>query len=755
VNETATPAAAVPSETQASGARARYRLARLWRPDLVFAVLALGFGLVFVVLTPPFQVADEEAHFRRAFEISYGHFVAQKRGETTGDELPPGIDGLYDQFKSLKGHLEEKTSARDIRNSAEIGWNSGDRSFLVFSNSAVHSPLIYLPQALAIALARCVSPSVLACLYAGRVANLLATVALILLAIRVTPVGKWTFALLALAPMSLSLAASLSSDALTNAFSFLLLAQVFACSFGKEYRLRRFDVAAMVLLGAAIGLTKQMYFLLPLSYLLIPARKAGSVRQYLVGLVTVMASTMLAVAAWGLVVRRIWSPADPAMGMDPGEQLRGMLAHPFEFVRVLLTTSYYAGDRVEEYIGLLGWTDVRLPTGVYIGEIALLCLVCIREFGPNAGASTRQVLVAGGVALLVVLTVAVVIHLTWDKVGAAAISWHGRYFISIGPLVGLVVGQIGYLVPTRLRLAALPVPAVASLAVPVLLVASLLRVRDRYYVDTPHDAAERHSIRGRNLVGQGGGDLEQARHEFEEALRIDPSHTVSHDALALMFKDSDPEKAIKHFRAALTSSPEDSVALFELANILASRADFREAISLYREALRITGGNSNVSAALQRATQARDVTRRDLERVTGEFQHLVRTGMLDERRRPDGSVQLKHSRGPVSAVTPSGLISGLAFYWRIPPPSGREIRPGGDDVAGRSRLAFFACSTKLVFSKRVFVFPPPGQADLLADEAVSWYFQMRLTDLTPDESERERAFRAERGLRFPLSSLPD
>jgi hypothetical protein len=43
----------------------------------------------------------------------------------------------------------------------------------------------------------------------------------------------------------------------------------------------------------------------------------------------------------------------------------------------------------------------------------------------------------------------------------------------------------------------------------------------------------------------------------------------------------------------------------------------------------------------------------------------------------------------------------------------------------------------------------------LADEEVSWFFQVPLTDLTPKEREREQAYRREKGLQFPLAELPE
>ena len=117
MNTTATAAATGNHPPHLSPARRNLRvIVWLAKPEWAFAAISLTFGIAFLIVTPPFQAADEEAHLRRAFEISEGRIVATKRGDRTGDELPAAIDALYDRFKGLKGHLEEKTTPAEIRN---------------------------------------------------------------------------------------------------------------------------------------------------------------------------------------------------------------------------------------------------------------------------------------------------------------------------------------------------------------------------------------------------------------------------------------------------------------------------------------------------------------------------------------------------------------------------------------------------------------------------------------------------------------
>lgn len=49
------------------------------------------FGVIFLVVTPPFQVSDEPNHFFRAYQASEGEFLLQKMGDVTGGLVPKSL----------------------------------------------------------------------------------------------------------------------------------------------------------------------------------------------------------------------------------------------------------------------------------------------------------------------------------------------------------------------------------------------------------------------------------------------------------------------------------------------------------------------------------------------------------------------------------------------------------------------------------------------------------------------------------------
>jgi uncharacterized membrane protein len=752
-----TPGQPSPRRLTAVTARLLERLSSS-RPERVYLALALLFGFAFLLLTPPFQIPDEEAHLRRSYEISEGHIVAQKKDDHTGDDLPRGLEAFYARFKALQLHGEEKVTLAALRDAANVRYNADEREFVAFSNSAIHPPIPYLPQAAGVLLARCLSSSVLASLYAGRLMNILAATGLTWLAIQLAPAGKWAFATLALTPRALSLSASLSPDALTNALSFLLIAFILSRALRADQSISVRSVAVMALLAAAVGLAKQAYFLLPLCFLMIPLRNPGDRIRYWIGFAVVMGATFLAVVAWALVVRDIYSPADPRFGMNPREQFRLMCSDPVEFLFVLFRTLQFVPLYWEEYLGYLGLVDLRLGVGVSVGEFALLIVVCARGFGPDSGITRRQALLAGGVALLVALTVLVVVHITWDRVGSSDISVQGRYFIPIGPLVGILLGQLGELLPFAIRHATRLAPAAAILCVPIFLSLSLVRVHDRYFVDSKEAAVQRCRYRGDAFLAVGA--RAEAREQFEQALRYDPDDLYAHFWLGVLLEQTRPREAADHFRAVLKRAPDNFLSLCNLGSILVRQGEYPEAIGVFRRALQIDPQDANVQTQLVKAMRWQEILEGGLPKISPALLKLANPGLLEKRyagTEKEG-MYLKPNRGRITDTQNQPPFPSLDFCWRIPPPSGREIRVLGADgsvVREGRRRPFYACSVGLLATKRVFVFPPPASAMLLSDPEVSWFFQLPLADLTEEERQQEDAYRGKHGLAFPLTALPD
>jgi tetratricopeptide (TPR) repeat protein len=298
-------------------------------------------------------------------------------------------------------------------------------------------------------------------------------------------------------------------------------------------------------------------------------------------------------------------------------------------------------------------------------------------------------------------------------------------------------------------------PAATSFCIPAILAWTLVCIGERYFVDSEEAMTRRYCNRGDALLADGKPD--GARTQFEQALQHDSGDARAHFRLGEILEKAQPREATEHYRAALARTPDNFLTLQNLGNLMMREGDFAEATRLYRAALKVDPGDTNVRAGLDSA--ARWLA--SMDRVSAAVLRLA-CDTLGETREAGSSeegVFLRRSRERIADASGHVLIPGVDLYWRIPPPGGGEIQvlgPKGTTESQQVRQPFYACSATLSGAKRLFVFPPPRNVVLLADEDVSWCFQVRLSELTEQERQQEDAFRRERGLdRFPLSKLPE
>jgi hypothetical protein len=559
--------------------------------------------------------------------------------------------------------------------------------------------------------------------------------------------------------MSLFMAASQSNDVLTNGLSYVLVAYVLARAFSPEERLSGRSIAIIALLGMCVGLAKQAYFLLPLVFLLIPVRKFATRLRYVLALGIVMAVTLLPVLVWGVVVRSVYSPPEvgPGIQIDPAEQLQRIISGKEDVRSLLFHTAQRWQSYGEEFLGFLGRLDTRLPDWVYVVQLGLLLIVSAVDCKSAPRLTGRQAALAGGIFLLVGLTVLFILHLTWDRIGSPYIVFQGRYFIPAAPLLAIVLSYPSSLVP-RLRNAVFPfVPLLTAVAVPLILTAALRQVHHRYYVDSDLARAERCYQQGRALLKQQGPAQQKRGYELlEEAVRIDPDHPGANYLLGIHLKDTKPREAIEHLRAALRREPTFVRTSTELAALLADDFQFDEAIRLYEQALRLSPNDAEIRQMLAAVRAAP----KKMAELTVAFERGMQSRLdaTSTERRYAGTARdgmyLKPDRDQVA--TAGGIPLPGPCVWRCPPPSGHEIGPLTSAAASRGdrREPFYACSEHMIGRKRVFIFPPPTGAKFLADEDISWFFQLPMEGLTDEERQREEVYRNAQGLTFPLAKLP-
>ena len=67
-------------------------------PIRFYLLIGPLFGMLFILLTPPFQVPDEINHFYRAFHIAEGHVRVIKTDNRLGGLIPVSATKIVEPF---------------------------------------------------------------------------------------------------------------------------------------------------------------------------------------------------------------------------------------------------------------------------------------------------------------------------------------------------------------------------------------------------------------------------------------------------------------------------------------------------------------------------------------------------------------------------------------------------------------------------------------------------------------------------------
>ncbi len=373
---------------------------------------------------PPFQGPDEDNQFLRAVQVAQGGLLAARLpGGVVGGSLPQGAERLAHGFGDLRFQPRVRIGAARLAQAGTVGW--GPPAPSGFANTAIYPPVFYLPSAAGILVARASHGGVLAGLRLARLANATCAIAIGALAIGIAGRGRLFLFWLLCLPMSQSLFASCSQDALLIAGAALLASLLSRAGVGPASR------PGWALLAAAfgcLGAARAPYLMLAL----LPAVRAGGHGRI---------AALIVIAG---IVGLGWLLLGAAPVMVPNtaaQQAHFLLGHPWAVPHIAWATLQRHGVRLlVEFIGVLGWLDVTLPRP--FAPVALLLLAALLVAEGIGGRRDR--LAAATVLLLPACgaAIALALDLDWTPVGDGAVEGlQGRYFIPPAAFIALLLGR--------------------------------------------------------------------------------------------------------------------------------------------------------------------------------------------------------------------------------------------------------------------------------------------------------------------------
>ena len=478
---------------------------RRQHPELLFFVLYLVIGLSACLIMPLGAGNDEPNHIARVQQIASGVMLPQR---VDAKEVAADYCDIQDSQEVLYGgQVDEALVVMPVMNMRKLhttheaftpeelftpgsqetwGLDKGKLT-IAFPNTSVYSPVCYAPHIIgywigaglfhnawwAIVCMRCFAAVVLA---AG-----------IAICIRIIPYGKWSFAMLALLPVSLVTNCCVTADTMTFLCSLAFVAVVVRIVFGPRAKPGLW--IALIVLGLLLGLLKMPYVLLVLLALLVLLRPdcRGDWRVVSVVIATLLCSFAV-FGLWYSAVQNVNTASIFSEKVVPAAQMNYVIGHPLEFGNMLLqlfvSTDFFQVWYPEAFLE----RTFSVPAIVVVAFLFALAadLAMLRK---NPAGRTPALVCSIACILVFVLVfcgVAMALYLQFSAVGAAEISGvQSRYFIPVLPLVLLAILFLATrmaphersmhkaALPQGDEVAKLPYPVSAAIALVLLAIVSL------------------------------------------------------------------------------------------------------------------------------------------------------------------------------------------------------------------------------------------------------------------------------------------
>lgn len=446
--------------------------------EKIFLFISLIFGFLYVFLLPPFQSVDEANHFYRAYEIVSGDLVAKKNNNEVGDFIPYSLQELSSKYVFLIKNIDAKTSPENIFNTSKIRLNPQKTKFIDFKNTALYSPICYLTQIPGMFITKKFNANPLVIFYAGRISNLLFFILFVYWSIKVIPFCKLTMMLIALMPMTLSLAASMSSDVIVISLNFFWTAYLLRLLI-EEKKIDNKQIFILNLIVLFMVLSKHYFIFVPLVFLL-PKSKFKNGYKYMLCIFSILIVAVVGMLFWQNAIKDLIFAMSPSA--DVNKQLEFILGNPISYSIILLKSFIVKLPRlIITMIGVLGWQDTRLDFLTYILYPVLSILSLSYAYKSEFKFKKWQNFVIGFTLLLSVFLIFTNLYLTWSDVASPIITGlNGKYFIpALIPFALLFYNHIKSKLPENAKL-------LIYVVLILILISSDLSLLHRFYTLTPN-----------------------------------------------------------------------------------------------------------------------------------------------------------------------------------------------------------------------------------------------------------------------------
>lgn len=417
------------------------------KPEYVFIVPALTFGILSAVLLPQLSANDENMHFIRSYQLT--ELESGKNCTLPVDIKERGFYAIY-----TGDHPDYSFGEKKVDTASQMDTDCG--------TATSYNPLLHLPQTIGVAIAKLVWPTTGGMILLGRLFNVLFYCIALFFIIRKAKIGKWLLVVIGLLPMMIHMTGSLTGDVVNNIILLGFITYIFNLFIQKTVMSKK-QVAILIILSALLAVTKMTNLVLLLPILFLPKNVLPTItikkKKIPKALLRLIIGGLCGIAAISVVVA--WAylyGSSPAGGIDA---VNPVLEKPYLFLKILFNTYInpdisfggvsYSDWLLRGVVGSFASFKYHLPYGAVSLLIGLLLIVGLKKDATEDSISNKimKPLVGSTLVALVLAIMAMTygLYVAWaiPNLGEGArfaLGLQGRYFT---PLILLLLPLFIYL----------------------------------------------------------------------------------------------------------------------------------------------------------------------------------------------------------------------------------------------------------------------------------------------------------------------
>ena len=402
---------------------------KYYTAENIFLVCSLIVGCVLVFLVPIGANYDEDTHVARIWEMAHFKLVPNSY-LGTGPHFPQIFYELSFRQKDIIRPISIHFWREQL--GTRIDWGN----MINHQTRSVYFPTLYAIQALLMGfMGRFLDTPIIIIYYILRLSYLAIYIALSYLSIKIIPFGKYVLTFLALTPMALLQASSISPDAISNGGSFLFFAWMLHVVVKKEKPLSRKELYFTYILVALLAMLKVNSLPLFLLLLFIPKNAFGDKKCFIFHWVVSFAIVLLLGGGWNIIASKQTHVFVPGIQIDALGQSMNIISKPLEAMALIaqnLIKNFW--NYGKEWIGVFGYGYWELPS-IYYALYPIVILLIVFSEEPGNLLNVKRRIGLGLLCLLGILFTIIIFYLFANPVDAKQISFiQGRYFIPVVPL---------------------------------------------------------------------------------------------------------------------------------------------------------------------------------------------------------------------------------------------------------------------------------------------------------------------------------